>query len=69
MRPYKNPGGGRVKRNSLEDRGSHTVDDIANGSNTCATDGPLIEIHGRGLSVKPPEERIGPNVKDRVNRS
>ena len=43
------------------------INDVADGLEACAADGPLVDIERIGLLVQPEEEDVAADVKDRVD--
>ena len=47
--------------------GRLTIDDVTDGLEARAADGPLVDIERIGLLVQPEEEDVAADVKDRVD--
>ena len=46
-----------------------TIDDVADGLKASATNGPLVDVEGLSLLMKPEQQEIAPDIEHRIDPS
>ena len=46
-----------------------TIDDVADGLKTSTTNGPLVDVEGLSLLMKPEQQEIAPDIEHRIDPS